>query len=122
MAGGGGPEADDEESGEREVLRVRAPTHVKAKWGNVKRTLRRVVGEWLPTETCAELVAAEVLSAIRREVDPEALPPLAQCRAARRRGTCTRITCCSARRAAATRTRTSRRSALPTTSAASTPA
>jgi hypothetical protein len=74
----GSADPTDDEPGEREVLRVRAPTHVKAKWGNVKRTLRRVVGEWLPTETCAELVAAEVLSAIRLEVDPEALPPLAQ--------------------------------------------
>ena len=71
-------EPGEEEAGEREVLRVRVPRHVKSKWGNVKRTLRRVVGEWLPTETCAELVAAEVLSAIRLEVDPEALPPLAR--------------------------------------------
>jgi hypothetical protein len=67
----------DDEPGEREVLRVRAPQQVKCKWGYVKRVLRRVAGGWLPTETCAELVAAEVLSAIRLEVDPEALPPVA---------------------------------------------
>jgi hypothetical protein len=50
---------------------------VKAKWGDVKRTLRRVTGEWLPNETCAELVAAEVLSALGHEVDPTEPPPLA---------------------------------------------
>jgi hypothetical protein len=72
-----GADASDEEPGEREVLRVRVPPRVKTKWGDVKRTLRRVTGEWLPTETCVELVAAEVLSAIRLEVDP-AEPPLAR--------------------------------------------
>ena len=66
------------EPGEREVLRVRAPRQVKSRWGYVKQTLRRVAGGWLPTETCVELVAAEVLSAIRLEVDPAALPPLAR--------------------------------------------
>jgi len=68
----------EDEPGEREVLRVRAPRHVKSRWSNVKRTLRRVVGGWLPTETCVELVSAEVLSAIRLEVDPAALLPLAR--------------------------------------------
>jgi hypothetical protein len=68
----------EDEPGEREVLRVRTPRHVKSRWGYVKRTLRRVAGGWLPTETCVELVAAEVLSAIRLEVDPAALPPLAR--------------------------------------------
>lgn len=37
----------------------------------MKRTLRRVTGEWLPSETWVELVAAEVLSAIRLEDDVE---------------------------------------------------
>ncbi len=74
----GGAEPDDDDAGERETLRVRAPAHVLGRWGKVKCTLRLVAGEWLPTETCAELVAAEVLSAIRLEVDPEALPPLAR--------------------------------------------
>jgi len=73
----GGAEPCDEE-GEREVLRIRVPRRVKTKWGDVKRTVRRVAGEWLPNETCVELVAAEVLSAIRLEVKPEALPPLAK--------------------------------------------
>ena len=68
----------DDEPGEREVLRVRTPRQVKSKWGYVKRTLRRVVGGWLPTETCVELVAAEVLSAIRLEGDPAAMRPLAR--------------------------------------------
>ncbi len=65
----GGAEPQEDAAGEREVLRVRVPKRVKAKWGVVKRSLRRVAGEWLPNETCAELVAAEVLSAIGREVD-----------------------------------------------------
>ena len=73
----GGADPTDDEPGEREVLRVRAPRHVLSSWGAVKCMLRRVTGEWLPTETCVELVAAEVLSAIRLEVDPAALPPLA---------------------------------------------
>jgi hypothetical protein len=58
-----------DEPGEREALRVRAPRRVLQKWGHVKRTLRWVAGEWLPTETCAELVAAEVLSAVRLDAD-----------------------------------------------------
>jgi len=53
----GGAEPCDEE-GEREVLRIRMPRRVKTKWGDVKRTVRRVAGEWLPNETCVELVAA----------------------------------------------------------------
>jgi len=74
----GGAEPEDDAASEREVLRVRVPKRVKAKWGEVKRTLRRVAGEWLPNETCAELVAAEVLSAIGREVDDAEPALLAQ--------------------------------------------
>ena len=74
----GGAEPGDEEPRDREVLRVRVAPHVRAKWGDVKRTLRRVAGEWLPNETCAELVAAEVLSAIGRELDLAEPAPLAQ--------------------------------------------
>jgi hypothetical protein len=74
----GAAEPDDDDAGAREVLRVRVPRRVKTKWGDVKRTVRRVAGEWLPNETCVELVAAEVLSAIRLEVDPEEPPPLAK--------------------------------------------
>jgi hypothetical protein len=66
----------EDEPGEREVLRVRTQRQVKSKWGYLKRALWRVAGERLPSETCVELVAAEVLSAIRLEVDPAALPPL----------------------------------------------
>jgi hypothetical protein len=68
----------EDEPGEREVLRVSTPRQVKARWGYLKRTLWRVAGERLPTEACVELVAAEVLSAIRLEVDPAALPSLAR--------------------------------------------
>ena len=38
----------------------------------------RVAAEWLPNETCAELVAAEVLSAIGCELDDAEPAPLAQ--------------------------------------------
>jgi hypothetical protein len=77
----GGAEPGDGEPGERAVLRVPAPRHVLSRFGSVKSMLRRVTGEWLPTETCVELVAAEVLSAIRLDADPG--PPLARrCRAA----------------------------------------
>jgi hypothetical protein len=78
LEAGGAEVSDDDAEAEREVLRIRVPRRVKTRWGDVKRTVRRVAGEWLPNETCVELVAAEVLSAIRLEVDPEALPPLAR--------------------------------------------
>jgi len=73
----GGAEAKDEAACERTVLRVRVSKHVRSKWGALKCTLRRVTGGWLPNDTCAELVAAEVLSAIGREVDPTEPPPVA---------------------------------------------
>jgi len=74
----GGDEPGDDEPGDREVLRVRVRARVKSKWGDVKRTLRRVTGEWLPTEACVEWVAAEVLPTLGREVDPGEPAPLAR--------------------------------------------
>jgi hypothetical protein len=74
----GGADPTDEEIPERAVLCVRAPRRVWTKWGDVMRALRRVTGEWLPTETCVELVAAEVISAIGLEVDLAEPPPVAQ--------------------------------------------
>jgi hypothetical protein len=70
----------EEDLAEREVLRVRCPPRVLRKWGDVRRLVRRVAGEWLPPEVCAEFVAAEVLSAIRLAGDPTP-PPLARHRA-----------------------------------------
>jgi hypothetical protein len=84
--GAGAQVAPDDEPGEREALRVRVPQRVLAKWGHVKRTLRCVAGEWLPTETCAELVAAEVLSAVR--LDTNAARPPAPSAALRMVGAC----------------------------------
>jgi hypothetical protein len=75
LEAGGEEQAEDEE---REVLRVRAPPRVRTKWGEVKRTMRRVTGEWLPTDACVELTVAEVLSAIRLEKGPEEPPSLAR--------------------------------------------
>jgi hypothetical protein len=66
-----GAETSDDTRAEREVLRIRAATRVRTKWGDVKRTLRRVTGEWLPTDACVELALAEVLSAIGLESGPE---------------------------------------------------
>jgi hypothetical protein len=74
----GGAEPDEDEAAEREVLRVRAPRRVRTKWGEVKRTLRRVTGEWLPTEACVELTVAEVLSAIGLEEGADEPPSLAR--------------------------------------------
>jgi hypothetical protein len=74
----GGGDSSEEAEPEREVLRVRAVPRVRSKWGEVKRTLRRVTGEWLPTEACVELALAEVLSAIRLESGPEEPQPLAR--------------------------------------------
>jgi hypothetical protein len=75
-AGGADPGEDD--AAERQVLRVRAPRRVRTKWGEVKRTLRRVTGEWLPTETCVELTLAEVLSAITLEEGRDGPPSEAE--------------------------------------------
>ncbi len=72
--GGASPCAEPDE--ERERLRVRATRRVLVRWGDVKRTLRCVAGEWLPAETCVELVAAEVLSAIGLDAAVDAAPPL----------------------------------------------
>jgi hypothetical protein len=74
----GGAEPPEEDERERAMLRVRVPPRVKTKWGAVKRTLRRVTGEWLPTEACVELTLAEVLSAIRLDEGPEEPPSLAR--------------------------------------------
>jgi hypothetical protein len=68
---------EDGDAREREKLRIRCAAPVLRKWGDVRRLVRRVAGEWLPAEVCAELVAAEVLSAIRLEIDPSP-PPLAR--------------------------------------------
>jgi hypothetical protein len=76
-AGTAGEHEADEDARERETLRIRCAAPVLRKWGDVRRLVRRVAGEWLPAEVCAELVAAEVLSAIRLEVDPSP-PPLAR--------------------------------------------
>jgi hypothetical protein len=75
-AGGAEPAEDGERV--REVLRVRAPRRARTKWGDVMRALRRMTGEWLPTEACVELTLAEVLSAIRLEKGLEEPPSLAR--------------------------------------------
>jgi len=87
-----GFDARDEQNDERrETLRVPCADRVHAKWGNVRRLVRRVTGEWLPFAVCAEYVAAEVISALPLEVEvedvadrgaaiqsaPEALPQVA---------------------------------------------
>jgi hypothetical protein len=81
LEAGSGPEAEGEGDGgdarERETLRIRCTAPTLRRWGDVRRLVRRVAGEWLPAEVCAELVAAEVLSAIRLEVDAGS-PPLAR--------------------------------------------
>jgi hypothetical protein len=66
------------DAAQREVLRVRAPARVRAKWGEVKRTVRRVSGEWLPNEVCVELTLAEVLSAITLEEGCDVPPSVAR--------------------------------------------
>jgi len=78
LGAGGAKAAPEEPDPEREVLRVRVPRRVLARWGDVKRTLRCVAGEWLPTESCVELVAAEVLSAVGLDAAADGVPPLAR--------------------------------------------
>jgi hypothetical protein len=73
----GAAEADDEPD-ERDVLRIRTAKGTPSRWGAFKALLRRLTGEWLPNETCVELIAAEVLSAIRLDEDPDEPPPLAR--------------------------------------------
>ena len=75
---GSGGANDEDASERREVLRVRTRRDVLSRWGALKCALRWASGEWLPNETCVELVAAEVLSAIRIDAVPDASPPLAR--------------------------------------------
>ncbi len=62
-------ERDERDGERRETLRVPCADRVHAKWGNVRRLVRRVAGEWLPFAVCAEYVAAEVISALPLEVE-----------------------------------------------------
>jgi len=72
----GAAEPEGAEPEKREVLRVRTRRDVLSRFGALKSLLRWVSGEWLPNETVVELVAAEVLSAIRLDADPGEAPPL----------------------------------------------
>jgi hypothetical protein len=64
-----GEDGDTDEQPAR--LRIACADHVPMKWGDVRRLVRRVAGEWLPFPVCAEYVAAEVISALPPEVDPQ---------------------------------------------------
>jgi hypothetical protein len=70
------PDPEDEEPEPRKVLRIRTRRDVLSRFGALKSMLRWVSGEWLPNEIVVELVAAEVLSAIRLDADPHEAPPL----------------------------------------------
>jgi len=71
--GGGDPVADDAdpESWRRETVQLRCLPGVKGKWFHARQLARRVAGENLPPWTCAEYMAAEVLSALGLEVENE---------------------------------------------------
>ena len=61
--------AKHDELERRETLRVPCADRIHVKWGDVRRLVRRVSGEWLPFAVCAEYVAAEVISALPLEVE-----------------------------------------------------
>jgi hypothetical protein len=75
LEAGGGGLAPDEEEERIESLTVYGPRSLPGRWGEVQRLARRVSGEWLPRQAVLEAVTAEVLSAIRLEVDPEPIAP-----------------------------------------------
>jgi hypothetical protein len=70
--GASGPELEAEEDARIETLRIPCAEHVPVKWGGVRRLVRRVTGAWVPFAECAEHMAAEVISALPLELEPDA--------------------------------------------------
>ncbi len=59
---------------ERETIQLRCTPAVRAKWWRARQLARRVAGEALPVWGCMEAIAAEVLSALPLQVEPEPSP------------------------------------------------
>ncbi len=70
-----GAESEPDSGRDREVVRVRVPRRVKGRWGALKGAMRRVAGERLPNDACVEILTAEVLSAVRVELEGQESPP-----------------------------------------------
>jgi hypothetical protein len=76
---GGGYERDEDgaDATPRETVWLKLTPRVKARWGRAQMLACRVAGESLRQDTVAELVAAEVMSALALDVDLGPATPLA---------------------------------------------
>ena len=86
LEAGGAPETDEDGTDEvpRETVWLRMTPRVRARWGRARLLARQVAGEALSQAQAAEVIAAEVLSAIGAELDPGLATPLQFPRAANR--------------------------------------
>ena len=85
LEAGGAPESDEDgvEEVPREVVWLSVAPRVRARWSRARLLARRVAGEALSQAAVAEVIAAEVMSAIGVDGDPGLSTPLHFPRAAR---------------------------------------
>ena len=85
LEAGGAPESDEDgvEEVPREVVWLSVAPRVRARWSRARLLARRVAGEGLSQAAVAEVIAAEVMSAIGVDGDPGLTTPLHFDRAAK---------------------------------------
>ena len=78
LEAGGAPETDEDgvEEGPRETVWLSVTPRVRARWSRARLLARRVAGEALSQAAVAEVIAAEVMSAIGVDGDPGLTTPL----------------------------------------------
>ncbi|MGH7336453.1 MAG: hypothetical protein ACREI7_02640, partial [Myxococcota bacterium] len=67
---------DGAEEGPRTTVWLRVSPRVRARWGRARLLARQVAGEALSQAQAAEVIAAEVLSALGADADPGLATPL----------------------------------------------
>src|SRR2546422_384335 len=84
LEAGGAPETDEDgaEEGSRETVWLSVTPRVRARWSRARLLARRVAGEALSQAGVAEVVAAEVMSAIGVDGDLGPITPFHLSRAA----------------------------------------
>ena len=78
LEAGGVPETDEDgvEEVPRETVWLCVTPRVRARWGRARLLARRVAGEAVSQAAVAEMIAAEVMSAIGVDGDPGLTTPL----------------------------------------------
>ncbi len=78
LEAGGLPDTDEDgvEEVPRETVWLSVTPRVRARWGRARLLARQVAGEALSQAAAAEVIAAEVLSALGADVDPGLATPL----------------------------------------------